>query len=78
MRPDARPQARKKPEVYSLEYIEDFFGPRTMRWSRIIRLRERSMLDRLLDIIVLSPTSTSHTLGGSRTCAIRIVTVTHK
>ena len=29
MRPDARPQAWKKMEVYSLEYIEDFFRPRT-------------------------------------------------
>ena len=29
MRPDARPQARKKPEAYSLEYVEDFSGPRT-------------------------------------------------
>jgi hypothetical protein len=28
-RPDERRKARKKPEVYSLEYIEDFFGPRT-------------------------------------------------
>ena len=27
--PYARPQARKKPEVYSLEYSEDFFGPST-------------------------------------------------
>jgi hypothetical protein len=26
---DARPQARKKPEAYSLEYVEDVFGPRT-------------------------------------------------
>jgi hypothetical protein len=27
VRPDARP--REEPEVYSLEYIEDFFGPST-------------------------------------------------
>ena len=26
---DAWPQARKKPEAYSLGYVEDFFGPRT-------------------------------------------------
>ena len=29
LRVDARPQARKKPEAYSLEYVEDFFEPRT-------------------------------------------------
>jgi len=26
---DARPQAQEKPEAYSLEYVEDFSGPRT-------------------------------------------------
>ena len=26
---DARPQARKNRKAYSLEYVEDFFGPRT-------------------------------------------------
>jgi hypothetical protein len=26
---DARPQASEKPEAYSLEYVEDFSGPRT-------------------------------------------------
>ena len=31
----------------------------------------------LLDIIVLSPTATSHTLHKSRTCDIRSVAVTH-
>jgi hypothetical protein len=29
MRTDARSQARKKREAYSLEYVEDVFGPRT-------------------------------------------------
>jgi hypothetical protein len=27
--PDARPQARTKPEAYSLKYVEDFSGSRT-------------------------------------------------
>jgi hypothetical protein len=30
---DARPQVRKKPEAYSLEYVEDVFGPRTTQMS---------------------------------------------
>jgi hypothetical protein len=30
---DARPQARKKSEAYSLEYVEGFFGPRTTQMS---------------------------------------------
>ncbi|MGE3154101.1 MAG: hypothetical protein AB7G48_18530 [Nitrospiraceae bacterium] len=29
VRSDAGPQAREKQEAYSLEYIEDLFGPRT-------------------------------------------------
>jgi hypothetical protein len=28
-RADARPQTLKKPEAYSLEYVEDFSGSRT-------------------------------------------------
>ncbi len=31
--PDARPQARGKQEVYSLEYIEDFPWPRTTQMA---------------------------------------------
>jgi len=26
-----RDRKREKPEAYSLEYVEDFFGPRTMQ-----------------------------------------------
>jgi hypothetical protein len=30
---DVRPQVLKKPEAYSLEYVEDVFGPRTTQMS---------------------------------------------
>ena len=49
MRPDARPQARKKPEAYSLEYVEDFFRVENDADGHgSFAAVERSMSDRLL------------------------------
>ena len=41
MRTDERRKARKKPEAYSLEYVEEFFGPRTLQ---MIADRSRSRM----------------------------------
>jgi hypothetical protein len=43
---EARPQARKKPQAYSLEYVEDFFEPRTTQMPAD-RLRQQNGITRI-------------------------------
>src|SRR5438445_10220853 len=68
-RPFSKAAGESKPEAYPLGYVEDFDEPRTLL---------ADFFSILVRIIVLSPTATWHTLGRSRTGAIRIVAVTHK
>ena len=73
MWPGARPQARKKQEVYSLEYeyIEDFFEPRTMQMaedrspSRTVNVGQTPKNDRIGTVFGRCISQPFPTVGGS-------------